>query len=53
MELFGQQFPAKVMEGEVVIDKAIKPGIFYGRARRVAASTITHASVDWIWGLWF
>jgi len=32
-------------------------GIFYGRAwrehRRVAASTITHASVDWIWGLWF
>src|SRR5580700_5852348 len=32
-------------------------GIFYGRAwranRRVAASTITHASVDWLWGLWF
>jgi uncharacterized protein len=32
-------------------------GIFYGRAwrenRRVSASTITHASVDWIWGLWF
>lgn len=32
-------------------------GIFYGRAwrqeRRVAASTITHASVDWVWGLWF
>ena len=32
-------------------------GIFYGRAwreqRRVAASTITHASIDWIWGLWF
>jgi len=32
-------------------------GIFYGRAwrehRRVAASTITHASVDWIWSLWF
>jgi hypothetical protein len=32
-------------------------GIFYGRAwrehRRVAASAITHASVDWIWGLWF
>jgi uncharacterized protein len=32
-------------------------GTFYGRAwrerRRVAASTITHASVDWIWGLWF
>ena len=32
-------------------------GIFYGRAwrehRRVAASTITHATVDWIWGLWF
>jgi uncharacterized protein len=32
-------------------------GIFYGRAwrehRRVAASTITHSSVDWIWGLWF
>src|SRR5580658_10282615 len=32
-------------------------GFFYGRAwrehRRVAASTITHASVDWIWGLWF
>ncbi len=32
-------------------------GIFYGRAwrehQRVAASTITHASVDWIWGLWF
>jgi uncharacterized protein len=32
-------------------------GIFYGRAwreqRRIAASTITHASVDWIWGLWF
>jgi CAAX protease family protein len=31
-------------------------GIFYGRAwrqrRRVPASTITHASVDWIWGLW-
>jgi uncharacterized protein len=32
-------------------------GIFYGRAwreqRRLPASTITHASVDWIWGLWF
>ena len=32
-------------------------GIFYGRAwreqRRLTASTITHASVDWIWGLWF
>lgn len=32
-------------------------GIFYGRAwregRRVPASTVTHASVDWIWGLWF
>jgi len=20
---------------------------------KLAASTITHASVDWIWGLWF
>jgi uncharacterized protein len=32
-------------------------GIFYGRAwrehRRVPASTITHASVDWLWRLWF
>lgn len=32
-------------------------GIFYGRAwreqRRVPASTITHASVDWLCGLWF
>lgn len=32
-------------------------GVFYGRAwrenRRVPASTITHASVDWMWGLWF
>lgn len=32
-------------------------GIFYGRAwgenRRIPASTITHASVDWLWGLWF
>jgi len=32
-------------------------GVFYGRAwrenRRLAASTITHASVDWLWGLWF
>ncbi len=32
-------------------------GIFYGRAwrehRRVPASSITHASVDWVWGLWF
>ncbi|MGA3348628.1 MAG: CPBP family intramembrane glutamic endopeptidase [Candidatus Sulfotelmatobacter sp.] len=32
-------------------------GIFYGRAwrehRRVPASTITHASVDWLWSLWF
>ncbi len=32
-------------------------GIFYGRAwrenRRVPASTITHATVDWLWGLWF
>jgi membrane protease YdiL (CAAX protease family) len=32
-------------------------GIFYGRAwrekRRVPASTITHTSVDWLWGLWF
>jgi uncharacterized protein len=32
-------------------------GIFYGRAwrehRRVPASTITHASVDTIWSLWF
>jgi uncharacterized protein len=36
---------------------ATMAGIFYGRAwrerRRVPASTITHASVDWIWGLWF
>ena len=36
---------------------ATMAGIFYGRAwrehRRVAASTITHASVDWLWGLWF
>ena len=32
-------------------------GIFYGRAwranRRLPASTITHASVDWLWGIWF
>jgi membrane protease YdiL (CAAX protease family) len=32
-------------------------GIFYGRAwrdqGRVPASAITHASVDWLWGLWF
>jgi membrane protease YdiL (CAAX protease family) len=32
-------------------------GVFYGRAwrenRRVPASTITHSSVDWIWGVWF
>jgi len=32
-------------------------GIFYGRAwrknRRVPASSITHASVDWIWSRWF
>jgi hypothetical protein len=32
-------------------------GVFYGRAwrdrRRIPASTITHASVDWLWGLWF
>ena len=32
-------------------------GIFYGRAwrrdRRVAASAITHATVDVIWSLWF
>jgi membrane protease YdiL (CAAX protease family) len=32
-------------------------GVFYGRAwrqhRRVPASSITHASVDWLWGLWF
>ncbi|HZW81150.1 MAG TPA: CPBP family intramembrane glutamic endopeptidase [Candidatus Deferrimicrobiaceae bacterium] len=32
-------------------------GIFYGRAwrerRRIPASTIMHASVDWLWGLWF
>lgn len=32
-------------------------GIFYGRAwrdrRRVAASTITHTFVDWIWMWWF
>jgi uncharacterized protein len=32
-------------------------GIFYGRAwreqRRVTASTITHATVDTIWGMWF
>ena len=32
-------------------------GIFYGRAwrenRRVPASTITHASVDWLWVWWF
>jgi uncharacterized protein len=32
-------------------------GMFYGRAwrerRRVPASAITHASVDWLWGLWF
>jgi membrane protease YdiL (CAAX protease family) len=36
---------------------ATMAGIFYGRAwrehRRVAASTVTHASVDWLWGLWF
>jgi uncharacterized protein len=32
-------------------------GVFYGRAwrgnHRIPASTITHASVDWLWGLWF
>lgn len=32
-------------------------GIFYGRAwrerRRVPASSITHACVDWIWSWWF
>jgi uncharacterized protein len=32
-------------------------GIFYGRAwrerKRVAASTITHTFVDWIWSWWF
>jgi membrane protease YdiL (CAAX protease family) len=32
-------------------------GIFYGRAwrknRRVAASTITHTFVDWLWSWWF
>jgi uncharacterized protein len=32
-------------------------GIFYGRAwrheRRVGASSITHAAVDTVWGLWF
>ena len=32
-------------------------GIFYGRAwrkkRRVPASSITHASIDWIWSWWF
>ncbi len=32
-------------------------GVFYGRAwreqRRVPASAITHASVDWLWSLWF
>ena len=32
-------------------------GIFYGRAwrenRRVPASTITHATVDWLWSFWF
>jgi uncharacterized protein len=32
-------------------------GIFYGRAwrenRRVPSSSITHATVDWLWGLWF
>jgi len=32
-------------------------GIFYGRAwrarRRVPASSTTHATVDWIWSLWF
>jgi membrane protease YdiL (CAAX protease family) len=32
-------------------------GIFYGRAwrerRRMPASTITHATVDTIWGIWF
>src|SRR6266849_578204 len=36
---------------------ATMAGIFYGRAwregRRVAASAITHTSVDWIWSLWF
>ncbi len=32
-------------------------GIFYGRAwrerRRIAASTITHTCVDWLWSWWF
>jgi uncharacterized protein len=32
-------------------------GIFYGRAwrarRRIAASTITHTWVDWLWSWWF
>jgi membrane protease YdiL (CAAX protease family) len=36
---------------------AMIAGIFYGRAwrkrRRVAASTITHTFVDWIWSWWF
>jgi membrane protease YdiL (CAAX protease family) len=35
---------------------AAAAGIFYGRAwrqdRRVAASAITHATVDTIWSLW-
>jgi uncharacterized protein len=36
---------------------ATTAGIFYGRAwrenRRVPASTITHATVDWLWSWWF
>ena len=36
---------------------ATAAGIFYGRAwrerRRVPASTITHACVDWLWSWWF
>ena len=32
-------------------------GVFYGRAwrekRRVAASSITHTCVDWLWSFWF
>jgi uncharacterized protein len=60
--LFGlSHFNKRLMEGahfnwRYVILATIA-GIFYGRAwrenRRVPASTITHASVDTIWSIWF
>ncbi len=54
---FNKRLGANVHSNWQYVLLATIAGIFYGRAwrenRRVPASTITHTTVDWLWGLWF